>query len=67
LAQLTPSSQRLVSSLVRQLAEREGINMATAASPGLKTPADGIPLWVAKLKAERYSGRTVDMYQYYAK
>ncbi len=48
LAQLSPSSQNLVSSLVRQLAEREGINMAVAESPGLKTPADGIPLVVGR-------------------
>jgi integrase/recombinase XerC len=56
-----------VSSLVRQLAEREGISVAATESPGLKTPADGIPLWVAKLKAERYAERTVQMYLYHAR
>jgi len=36
------------------------------ASSGLQTPADGIPLWLAKLRAERYSERTVHMYSYLA-
>ena len=67
LAQLSPSSQNLVSSLVRQLAEREGINIATAEDPGLKTPAEGIPLWVAKLKAERYAERTIQTYLYHVR
>jgi integrase/recombinase XerD len=67
LCQLSPQSQELVTSLVRQLAGRESISMALTAAPGLQTPIEGIPLWVAKLKAERYSERTIRMYQYYAK
>jgi len=61
---MSPQSQELVSSLVRQLADREGISIALTASPGLQTPIEGIPLWVAKLKSERYSPRTVHMYEY---
>ncbi|MEE9611705.1 MAG: hypothetical protein V3W19_10650, partial [Desulfatiglandales bacterium] len=33
----------------------------------LKAPAEGIPLWVAKLKAECYSERTIHMYLYHVK
>ena len=50
---LSPKSQELISLMVRQLAEREGINMALTSAPRLQTPAEGIPLWLAKLKAER--------------
>ena len=39
--------------------------MSTSA-PGLQSPIEGIPLWVAKLRAERYSPRTVHMYGYLA-
>jgi len=65
--QLSSQSQELVISIVRQLAEREGVNVALTAAPGLQTPAEGIPLWVAKLKAERYAARTVHMYRYYVR
>ena len=66
LNQLSPQSQEIAVSLVRQLAEREGITVTLAAAPGLQTPMEGVPLWVAKLKAERYSQRTIHMYQYLA-
>jgi hypothetical protein len=66
LQQLSPSSQEAVIALVRQLAGREGIHMASTQSPGLQSPAEGVPLWAAKLKAERYSERTVHMYGYLA-
>jgi integrase len=64
---LSPQNQELVTSLVRQLADRESISVELTAAPGLQTPAEGIPLWVAKLKAERYSERTIKMYQYNTK
>jgi integrase/recombinase XerD len=67
LHQLSPQSQELVTSLVRQLADREGIDVPLAPAPGLQAPAEGIPLWVAKLKAERRSERTVHMYEYLAR
>ena len=55
LSRLSPQSQETVIALVRQLAEREGISVATAQSPGLQSPIGGIPMWLAKLRAERYS------------
>jgi integrase len=64
LRQLSPQSQDIVALLVRQLAGRESINVPLASTPGLQTPAEGIPLWVAKLKAERYAERTIHTYQY---
>ena len=53
LQQLSPSSQSAVAALVRQLAEGEGISVEPTNVMGLRSPADGIPLWLAKLKAER--------------
>ena len=67
LQQLSPQSQSLVASTVKQLAEREGVEVPPAPTPGLKTPMEGIPMWLAKLRAERYSERTVHMYNYLAK
>ena len=64
LNQLSPQSQEIATSLVRQLAEREGIAVTLSATPGLQTPSEGMPLWIAKLKAERYSRRTTHMYEY---
>jgi len=64
LGQLSPSSQGAVMALVRQLAEREGISMESANTPGFQSPAEGIPLWLAKLRSERYSQRTTHMYEY---
>lgn len=59
---ISPPNQELVAILVRQLAEREGINVGISPTPGLQTPAEGIPLWVAKLKQEGYSRRTLEVY-----
>ena len=64
LHQLSLQSQETITTLVRQLAEREGINVPLTASQGLQTPAEGVPIWLAKLRAERYSERTVHMYNY---
>ncbi len=66
LHQLSPQSQETIILLARQLAQREGINVPLAQAPGLQIPIEGVPLWVAKLKAERYSERTVHMYRYLA-
>jgi len=66
LNQLSLQSQGIAASLVRQLAEREGINVPLSSAPGLQSPAEGIPLWTAKLRAERYSERTIHMYRYLA-
>lgn len=67
LQQLSPSNQGAVAALVRQLAEGEGISVEPTGVLGLRSPAEGIPLWLAKLKAERYSPRTVHMYGYLAR
>ncbi len=48
LSQLSPNSQRAVIALVRQLAEGEGVNVALASTPGLQSPIEGIPLWLAE-------------------
>ena len=66
LQQLSPQNQETIISLVRQLAGREGVTVASAQSPGLQTPTEGVPLWLAKLRAERYSERTIHMYRYLA-
>lgn len=59
---LSPQNQELVTLMVRQLAEREGITVAVGPGMGLQTPAEGVPLWVAKLKQESYSRRTIELY-----
>ena len=41
LRQLSPQSQQAAIALVKQLAEREGMNIALSAAPGLQTPAEG--------------------------
>ena len=66
LRQLSPGSQAAVAALVKQLAEGEGISVEPTGVMGLRSPAEGIPLRLAKLKAERYSPRTVHMYRYLA-
>jgi site-specific recombinase XerD len=36
--------------------------MAVSPAMGVQTPAEGIDLWIAKLKSERYSPRTIELY-----
>lgn len=67
LGQLSPSSQGAVTALMRQLVEREGISVELTNAPALRLPIEGIPLGLAKLKAERYSARTIHMYEYLAR
>jgi integrase len=64
LSQLSPAKQELAMNLVRQLAEREGINVAISPAMGLQVPAQGIDIWVAKLQSERYSPRTIKRYRW---
>ena len=40
LSQLSPSGQKAVAALVRQLAEREGISVELTCAPALKLPAE---------------------------
>lgn len=62
---LSAKAREVAAATIRQLAEAEGISVPEAPQ-WLKRPADGIPLWVAKLKGERYSPRTIYMYRYRA-
>ncbi len=64
LHQLSPNGQQADIALVGQLAEGEGITVMQTQSPGIQAPIEGIPLWLAKLRAERYSARTTHMYEY---
>jgi integrase/recombinase XerD len=48
-------------SLTRQLAQTEGIIVALTPCI-LTTPAEGMPLWVADMKARSYSPRTIQTY-----
>ena len=67
LGKLSPGGRTLVADLVRRLSEGEGFNCEAKAQPRLDRPADGIPHWVAKLRAERRSERTIQMYEYLAR
>lgn len=59
---LGPRGRELVAIMVRQLAAQEGITVPESSAMGLKEPAEGIPLWVAKLKQESFSKRTIGLY-----
>jgi site-specific recombinase XerD len=59
---LSPDSQALVTSLVSQLATREGIDMHIARTRRIALPSEGIPLWVSKLRQESYSPGTIRVY-----
>lgn len=59
---LSPASLELVTSLVTQLAQREGIDMGAARKSRISCPMDGVPLWTSKLKQESYSPGTIRVY-----
>ena len=59
---MTPANQQMVLNLIRGLAEKDNIPLAHTLAPGLQTPQEGIPLWLASLKAEQYSPRTIESY-----
>ena len=62
LSLLSPSSQDLVTTMVNQLAQREGINVAATSSHGLQVPEEGIDLWLIHLRRKRRSPDTVETY-----
>ncbi len=62
LSQIPPSDQQMVLTLIRGLAERNGVTVVHTVAPGLQTLEEGIPLWIASLRAEQYSPRTIDEY-----
>ena len=59
---LSPQNFELVKDMVRQLALREGYDMAAAKGRLLDSPAAGVPLWVSKLRQEGYSHETILTY-----
>ena len=61
LNQLSPQNQQIIISLIHQLAQTEGINVALSPST-LATPSEGILLWIADLKSRGYSRRTIATY-----
>ena len=60
---LSRDSQELVTSLIERLAKGEGVGMAAA---DYRPPADSAPLWVARLRTEYRSERTIEAYRYQA-
>jgi len=54
---LNPSDRKLIEALVQQMSNR-----ADAPSQKLANLTEGIPIWVASLKQERYAPRTIEMY-----
>ncbi|MFC1968103.1 tyrosine-type recombinase/integrase [Chloroflexota bacterium] len=64
---MTPANQQIVLNLIRGLAEKDGTPLACTLAPGLQTPTEGTPLWLASLRAEQYSPRTIQQYRLIAK
>lgn len=60
LQRLSPGSRELVASLIETLAKGEGVEVATDYMP----PAENVHLWVARLRMERRSERTIETYSY---
>ncbi len=63
LAQMPPSDQQMVLNLIRGLADRNGVTVTHTMTLTLQTLGEGIPLWLASLKPEQYSPRTIEQYQ----
>jgi len=63
LNQMSPAAQQAVITVVKQLAETEGIAVASTLSPGLQAPAEGIDLWVTHLLALGFAPRSVELYR----
>ncbi len=58
--QLSPNSRQLVKHLVEQMAKQEGIHINLG--KGYKPPIKNLDLWVANMRTESKSPRTIDMY-----
>jgi len=71
LAQMTPANQQIVLNLICGLAEKDNVPLMQTVASGLQTPREGILLWLASMKAEQYSPRTIEEYhrviKYYLK
>jgi site-specific recombinase XerD len=59
---LSPNGRELMLTMLKQVANQEGISMDAQAS-GLDKPIDGLDLWESKLKQEGKSGRTIETYR----
>ena len=62
LAQMSPANQQLVLNLIRGLAEKDNKPLAYTIGQGLQSLEEGIPPWLASLKVEQYSPRTIEAY-----
>jgi site-specific recombinase XerD len=64
LRRLSPERLEPILSLIEQLARDEGVEAETA---NYSRPVECIDTWVTKLRSERRSERTVEMYEYLAR
>ena len=63
LRHMAPEAQRLIVSLIGQLAHAEGVPSHVEYKP----PIDNIDAWLTKLRSERKSERTIRLYGYLAR
>ena len=63
LSQMAPANREMVLNLIRTLAEIDNEPLSRTSASGLQLPEEGIPLWLASLKAEQYSPRTIREYR----
>lgn len=61
--QLTPANKRLAETLIIQLAERDGVDVNGHKGEELPDPITSIPLWVAQMKTQGKSPRTIGGYE----
>ena len=60
---LNPRGRELVVMMVRELASQQGVKVPSTSAQGLQQPVEGMPMWIAKLKQERYSPRSIELYK----
>lgn len=65
--QLSPRSQKLLLTLVQQLAESEGISIPSGRPPAFPDLRTAMPLWVDDLSSRGYSDRSIQTYSYWVK
>ena len=58
---LSPSNLKLAETLIKQLAEQDGITVDF--NKEYPEPIASIPIWVASLQTDGKSPRTIDMYE----
>src|SRR4030042_652893 len=62
LKRLPPDKQRLVGDIIKTWGNEAGMDTAS----GYASPADNIERWATRMTMESKSGRTIEMYKYYA-